>query len=58
MRSGDSVGLFGCGDVGLNVVKSAQLAGVSQVIGIDPHSPDAKERCPLEPLMSSIQRKQ
>jgi len=36
VRSGDSVGVFGCGDVGLNVVKSAQLAGASQVIGIDP----------------------
>jgi len=36
VRSGDSVGVFGCGAVGLNVVKSAQLAGASQVIGIDP----------------------
>ena len=34
--SGDSVGVFGYGAVGLNVVKSAQLAGASQVIGIDP----------------------
>ncbi|MEL0330037.1 MAG: hypothetical protein VXB74_15420, partial [Deltaproteobacteria bacterium] len=36
VRSGDSVGVLGCGAVGLNVVKSAQLAGASQVIGIDP----------------------
>ena len=47
VRSGESVGVFGCGAVGLNVVKSAQLAGASQVTGIDPLPPDAKERCPL-----------
>ena len=34
VRSGESVGVFGCGAVGLNVVKSAQLAGASQVTGI------------------------
>ncbi len=36
VRSEESVGLLGCGAVGLNVVKSAQLARASQVIGIDP----------------------
>ena len=45
VRSGESVGVFGCGAVGLNVMKSAQLAGASQVTGIDPLPPDAKERC-------------
>jgi phosphoglycerate dehydrogenase-like enzyme len=57
VRSGDSVGVFGCGAVGLNVVKSAQLTGASQVLVSTPHSPDVKERCPLEPPMSSLQRK-
>ena len=36
VRSGDSVGVLRCGAVGLKVVKSAQVAGASQVIGIDP----------------------
>ena len=36
VRSGDSVCVLGCGAVGLNVVKSAQVAGAFQVIGIDP----------------------
>ena len=36
VRSGDSVGVLRCRAVGLNVVKSAQLNGASQVIGIDP----------------------
>ena len=53
VRSGDSVGVFGCGAVGLNVVKLVQLAGASQVTGIDPLSPVY----PLEPLMSSPQSK-
>ena len=57
VRSGNSVGVFGCEAVGLNFVKSAQLAGASQVTGIDPLPPDAIERCPLEPLMSSPQKK-
>ena len=57
VRSGESVGVFGCGAVSLNVVKSAQLAGASQVTGIDPLLLDAKERCPSEPPMSSPQRK-
>ena len=36
VRSGDSVGVLRCRAVGLNVVKSAQVTGASQVIGIDP----------------------
>ena len=56
VRSGDSAGVFGCGAVGFNVVKSAQLTGASQVIGIESLPPDAKERCHFEPLMSSSQR--
>ena len=53
VRSGESVGVFGCGALGLNVVKSVQLAEASQVTGIDPLPP----LYPLEPLMSSPQSK-
>ncbi|MDG2196474.1 MAG: Zn-dependent alcohol dehydrogenase [SAR324 cluster bacterium] len=36
VRPGDSVGVFGCGAVGLNVLKAAELSGATQVIGVDP----------------------
>lgn len=36
VRPGDTVAVFGCGGVGLNIVQGARLAGAGQVIAIDP----------------------
>jgi S-(hydroxymethyl)glutathione dehydrogenase / alcohol dehydrogenase len=35
---GDSVAVFGCGGVGLNVVQAAKLTGASTIIAVDPTS--------------------
>ncbi|MBW9122072.1 Zn-dependent alcohol dehydrogenase [Microbacterium trichothecenolyticum] len=36
VRVGDTVAVFGCGGVGLNVVQGAALAGARRIIAIDP----------------------
>ena len=47
VRSGESVGVFGCGAVGLNVVKSAQLAGASQSLVSTPYLQTPKSAAPF-----------
>jgi S-(hydroxymethyl)glutathione dehydrogenase/alcohol dehydrogenase len=37
VRPGESVAVFGCGAVGLNVVQSARLAGASIIVAVDIH---------------------
>ncbi len=37
VRPGESVAVFGCGAVGLNVVQSARLSGASMIVGVDTH---------------------
>ncbi len=35
VKPGDTVSVFGCGGVGLNVIQGAKIAGASQVIAVD-----------------------
>lgn len=35
VKAGDSVAVFGCGGIGLNIVQSAKLAGAVQIIAVD-----------------------
>jgi len=37
VTAGDSVAVFGCGGIGLNIVQSAHLAGASRIIAVDTH---------------------
>jgi S-(hydroxymethyl)glutathione dehydrogenase/alcohol dehydrogenase len=35
VRAGQTVGVFGCGGVGLSIVQGARIAGARQIIGVD-----------------------
>ena len=47
IRPGDSVGVFGCGPIGLLVIQLARLAGAGQVVATDvlPHRVEAARKC-------------
>jgi len=45
MQAGDSVGVFGCGPIGLTAVQAAQLAGAKEIFVTEPNRTEPNDSC-------------